>query len=62
MWFYGPIPVFGFDPQYRTSDIDDTSTLVSYHPPLTVVTVEQQFDSRVVALPEGKCFSYAHLI
>ena len=26
VWFYGPIPVFGIDPRYRTSGIDDMST------------------------------------
>ena len=36
VWFYGPIPVFGIDPRYRTSGIDNTSTLVLYCPPLTL--------------------------
>ena len=41
--------IFGIDPRYRTSGIDDTSTLVSYRPSLVsrVTSNERQYMSEL---------------
>ena len=54
MWFYRPIPVFGIDPRYRTSGIDDFGVVL---PTTTLNEVRVRTCRQLLAVPVGQVFT-----